>query len=327
MAGSGTGSHVAPTPLYRVRSVRAFSRLFVKDESANLCGTFKDRLSARAVAEAPRDTTFAVISYGNTAVSLAREIWRTNEQLGSQHRLMVVTPHQWSSWILGPASTGSSLAAGDVLAWLSKRATVVELDLSEQLLDDAALRDLAGWVGLPTERFSNITEGLDVPAYVPIIEEAVDQIGSVPDVCLVPFGAGILANEVHDYLRACGHGVLVALTVAEQDSPARMLYGPLWVDHHLLIQEGRSWSRHRSPDRAGRRRDPYPVWRVSRDEVTEGVTFAAWEGLSAEPSGAVGFGVLNRLPEMVDGYDPSTSVTLVINTGNGIDGFRRCGLL
>src|SRR5205823_7815678 len=116
----------------------------------------------------------------------------------------------------------------------------------------------------------NITEGLDVPAYVDIIAEAVDQRGRTPDVCLVPFGTGILCNEIIDFLTDTSCTV-VPLSVARRDSIARMLYGPAWVDVDELAQRGVSWTRHRSPDATGARRTPYRVFGVSEAMAELGV--------------------------------------------------------
>ena len=45
--------------------------------------------------------------------------------------------------------------------------------------------------------------------------------------------------------------------------------------------------------------------------------------LSAEPSGSVGLGILEFLPEWIDNFDPNYHSVLVVNTGNAIDAFPR----
>ncbi len=313
------------TPLWRINSVPRFAHLFVKDESTWPSGTFKDRLSLRAIARCrARATTFATLSYGNTGISIARYA-REAAVAGGRHHVVIVVPRDFECWEFGPSSLGTKLPAREVLEELQGFATVVPLDLSYDVLDDGALRKVAIEAGVPCSRFVNITEGLDVPVYVDIIREAVEQLGRPPDICVVPYGAGILCNEISDYLSNLGHGRVVPVSVASPKSMARMLYGPIWLDTVTLESQGVASSRHRSPDRTGAIRRPYRVWRVDESEILRGIEIAREERLSAEPSGAAGLGVLHRLEEIVPGVRPQHDMVLVINTGNGIDGLRRSG--
>lgn len=116
---------------------------------------------------------------------------------------------------------------------------------------------------------------------------------------------------------------MVPLSVANPDSLARMLHGPIWLDTEQLGRNGIALSRHRSPDRTGATREPYSVYEVSEGEIRLGLEIARLEGLSAEPSGVVGLGVLHRLEELVPGLRREEDLVLVINTGNGIDGFYK----
>lgn len=314
---------MTPTPLRRIRTVHGLSQVYVKDESVWPNGTFKDRLSTLAVSRAGTEaTTFVTLSYGNTAVSIAR-IARTQAVGGVEHSVVVVVPADFSHWRFGPSSLGTRICASDVLTQLRSLAIVVPAELGAKILDDEALHQLAVEAGAPSSRVLNITEGIDVPAYVGVIREAVEQLGRPPDVCIVPYGAGILCNEIRDYLAPLGRTTVVPLSVASSTSIARMLYGPIWVDTAALQRQGYAYSRHRSPDRTGAPRIPYRVWRVDESDVLSGLAIARSEDLSTEPSGAAGLGVLHRLSGLVPNLRPESDLVLVVNTGNGIDGLVR----
>ena len=224
------------------------------------------------------------------------------------------------NWPLFP---GTLLSAS--LALRTSRLRSVEIDIEMPILDDAVFQGLARSAGLRADRLVNVTEGLDVPAYVGVVAEAVAELGQPPDVCVVPYGAGMLCNEIRDYLQQISDCRVVPLSVATPESRARMLYGPVWLDTQALSREGVALSRHHSPDRTGAIREPYRVYAVSEEEIVRGLEVARQVGLSAEPSGAVGLGVLGRLPNLVPGLDPEQHIVLVINTGNGIDGFLNSG--
>jgi len=313
----------AATPLRQLPPLHGIRNLFLKDESVHENGTFKDRLSHLAISRNPSGTTFACISYGNTAVSLARAQRGNRSPDARCGDVVIFLPRTFADWKLGPSSLGSELAASLVIDELRSSAHVLPVDLGSQYLDDDTLKGLAHGMGVPTSKFLNVTEGLDVPAYVDVIREAVDQLGRPPDVCLVPYGAGILCNEIRDHLAALGHGIVVPLSVGRPDSIARMLFGPLWLDVNALELDGVALSRHRSPDRTGTSRQPYPVWCVRESEILRGLRIATSLRLSTEPSAAVGLGVLPRIEEFVPHFQRKTDTVLVINTGNGIDGFLR----
>lgn len=310
------------TPLIHLEGFEGCTNLFIKDESVNPNGTFKDRLSSRALDRYGADVTFGVISYGNTAISLSRAI--SQDSLHRAVELVVFVPRNFENWSLGPSNQGTYLSGKTILEELKLSSTTVSVELDRELRD-SDLHSLAKAAGLTGSRFVNITEGLDIPAYVDIIIEVIAQLGRPPDVCVVPFGAGILCNEIKDYLNRLGHGVVVPISVASPTSLARMLYGPMWLDIELLRETGITSSRHRSPDRTGAERQPYPVFLVSEDEILNSLELTKRVGISAEPSGSAGLGILNRLNEICPSIDRERDTIVVINTGNGIDGFYKGG--
>jgi hypothetical protein len=235
--------------------------------------------------------------------------------------LVVFIPEGYGDWILGPSTLGTVLSASRVLAELRQSADIIEIPLHTGRLTDADLQRLAAEAGIVSGNFVNLTEGLDVPAYVDVIKEVVLDLGRPPDVCVVPYGAGILCNEISDHLKSVGHGRVVPLSVAEPTSMARMLYGPIWLDTGVLARNGMALSVHQSPDRTGAVRKPYPVFLVQEREIIRGMQIAQEAGISAEPSGVVGLGILHRLRDLCPGVRPDEDIVVVINTGNGIDGF------
>ena len=310
------------TPLIHLEGFDGYTNLFIKDESVNPNGTFKDRLSSRALERYDLDVTFGVISYGNTAISLSRAI--SQHSLHRSVELIVFVPQNFENWSFGPSTQGTYLTGKTIIDELRLSSTTVSVELAREL-KDSDLHGLAKAAGLCGSRFVNITEGLDIPVYVDIIVEVIAQLGRPPDVCIAPFGAGILCNEIKDHLNRVGHGMVVPISVASPTSLARMLYGPMWVDTELLCETGIAFSRHHSPDRTGAERQPYPVFLVREDEILKGLELTKRVGISAEPSGSAGLGVLNRLNEFCPGIDRERDTIVVINTGNGIDGFYKGG--
>lgn len=307
-----------PTPLLKLPPVGRFGAVYVKDESVHAGGTFKDRLARAAFSLYPEGTTFGAISYGNTAFSFSRLV-AAHAAEGRRYYFVAFVPDKFSDWSLGPSTLGTVLAGKEILESLSKSSYVVPVDLSARTYDDVALRETAESAGVPVDRFVNVTEGVEVPAYVDIIKEAVAQLGRPPDVCIVQFGAGILCNEIRDHLQDLRCGEVVAISVPRFDSLARMLYGPIWVDATTLTRVGVAASRHASPDRTGRCRVSYNVHRVDEYQIEEGLRLAKCFGLTAEPSGTAGLGFLAYLPAVLRHRISDEATILVLNTGNGID--------
>lgn len=303
------------TPLHRLGNVSGFN-LFVKDESHNPTGTFKDRLIRRVLDQCSASDVIASISYGNTALSLAHALNSISPDSGRPVGV-VLMPDDAGSWILGPSSLGSTISGRDVQAILERTLQVITIPVDSPRLTDSDIDAIVRSAGIDyTHSVMNITEGISTPAYAEIVKEAVVQLGRVPDVCIIPFGAGILANEAIDYL-ADTDCMVVPLSVSDRHSAARMLYGPMWLDVLDLAARGHSYSRHESPDRVGRRRDAYRVHRIDEDEIAQGIAVAREYGISAEPSGAVGLGILDRLSRLIPVQHDAD--VLVINTGNAID--------
>ena len=173
------------------------------------------------------------------------------------------------------------------------------------------------------DEFVDITEGLDRPAYVNIIIEAVEQqLKFAPDYVIVPFGAGILCNEIIDYVN--DNNLKTKVIPVSSGDPATigiMLYGPIWVDTEALLRDGKGMTRHDLPDKKGRTRDQYLVYHVTDDEMRSAMEVLHKEGIVVEASGASSCAILPRLKEIDSEFDPATHSVLAINTGDGLLNF------
>lgn len=305
------------TPLKAIYDVHDTFDIFIKDESFNPTRTFKDRLAQRAVDRCTEPTLFASISYGNTAISFA-------EKCSKSHlaAFLAFVPKGFDNWQFGPSSRGTSIRGIQIRRLLEiYGAEVVEIDLSAKFYADEDLHEIARRSGILGDRkFVNVTEGIDEQAYAPIAEEAILQIGGIPDICVVQYGAGILCNEVIDvFNRNSMRTLIYPISTPDPQSIARMLYGPIWVDCQHLALHRYAKNGHSNPDRTGRSRDPYLVYAVSEEQIMLGLEMARSHGLDAEPSGVAGLGFLDSESIARHERERSRPSVLLINTGNGID--------
>lgn len=321
----------AHTPIIEVKKpIYGAKKLLIKDETTNPTYTFKDRLAYEMIrplleqvkrGEEPTITTFGSISYGNTAKAMGYYVAALNEMAGKEvARALAFVPPHLCERTFGPDTEGNMVPAESVIEDLKKTCTIVPIDLSKKIYRPKDLEELAREHGAVIGEFIDITEGLDRPAYVNIIIEAVEQqLKSAPDYVIVPFGAGILCNEIIDYVNDKGLATkVVPVSSGNPDTIAIMLYGPIWVDTQALEKEGRAYSRHEPIDRTGRNREPYMVYNVSDEDIREAMTKLKSSGITAEPSGASGVALLKHLSSIHPEYDPLNDSVLVINTGNGL---------
>jgi threonine dehydratase len=318
------------TPLLKLDGFYNVQHLYVKDESANHTGTFKDRLSEHLVnslAQRIRDgenipkTLICSISYGNTALSLATFVDQLNKQIGAVVcECAAFMPPSLSTRIFGPDSQGNEFRGDELINQLRAMCRVIELPLDGKIYGSDDLKCAAANAGIEFTDFIDVTEGLTTPAYVDIISEALEEQNCpVPDYLIVPFGAGVLCNEIQDYIRDRGlHTRVVGVTSGNPATIAIMLYGPIWVDTDALLREGHAWTRHARIDKKGRVREPYLVHQINDDEIVDALSELGVWGISAEPSAASGFALLRRLGLLFPDFDPGRNRVLVISTGNSV---------
>jgi threonine dehydratase len=326
------------TPLNKYSDLFGVRTLLVKDETGNPTHTFKDRLAyeaVRPIVEAINlkqslvRITLGSISYGNTAYSIGHYAAMLNRKAGE----LVVNvasfiPPSLKKKTFGPNTEGQIVPSEAFLQKMFSScsdAHAIEIDLSKQIYRSEDLERIVRAEGVVLDRFIDVTEGLDRPAYVNIIIEAVEQqLKFAPDYVMVPFGAGILCDEIIDYVADNQLPTkVVPVSSGNPDTIAIMLYGPIWVDTKTLLEKGSAMTRRMIPDRKGRSREQYLVHHVSDEEIVDAMGILRREGISAEASGASGFAILPRLKEIDPEFDPQKHSVLVINTGNGLLNFTQ----
>lgn len=181
------------------------------------------------------------------------------------------------------------------------------------------LEEIARQSGYCFENFVDVTEGLDRVAYEGVISEVVEQqLNHEPDYISVPFGAGILCNEVIDYVKKKNlKSKVIPVSSGNPNTIAIMLYGPIWVDADQLLKNGKAFTKHDTVDRKGLIREPYLVYNVNDDDILSAIQQLKTINLSCEPSGASGFAMLQKLNQISPDFNPDKHSVLVINTGNG----------
>ena len=199
------------TPLIELKNLFGVTNLFMKDETKNPTHTFKDRLAyemIRPIIELVNNnskfnkTTFGSISYGNTSFSMGYYCDLLNKAVGKEIvKALAFIPPEIIKKPFGPNTEGTKIDVSNVLEEVKKTCEIVEIDLEAKIYREEDLREIAKENKKILGEFIDITEGLDRPAYVNIIIEAIEQqLKEEPDYVIVPFGAGILCNEIIDYV-------------------------------------------------------------------------------------------------------------------------------
>lgn len=321
------------TPIVEHTGLFGVQKLFSKDETKNPTFTFKDRLAyemIRPIAESIntktdfRKTAFASISYGNTAFSMGYYSNILNKSAGKNVvNAVAFVPPNLKEKTYGPNTEGKSVATSKILEKIKENCSIVEIDLKKQIYRSDDLEKITRENNLVSDEFIDITEGLNRPAYVNIIIEAVEQqLKFAPDYVIVPFGAGILCNEVIDYVNDKKLKTkVIPVSSGDPNTIAIMLYGPIWVDTESLLKNGNGWTKHESIDKKGRKREQYLVHHVTDEEILSIMEILKQHNISAEASGASGFALLPRLKTIDPDFDPESHSVLIINTGNGLLNF------
>jgi threonine dehydratase len=321
------------TPIVKLDGLFGVKTLWMKDEVQNITHTFKDRLAYEMIrplleefqnGKMPNPITFGSISYGNTAKAMGFYADVLNKLVGKKvAQAVAFVPPALVNKTFGPNVRGMTAPAEDVLNDIKKSCTIVDIDLKKKIYRSPDLEQIARDNNLVPGGFDDITEGLNRPAYVNIIIEAVEkQLKSAPDYVIVPFGAGILCNEVIDYVNDNKLPTkVIPVSSGDPGTIAIMLYGPIWVDTEALLKQGWGWTRHETPDKKGRTREQYKVYHVSDKAILDAMSVLKEKNIDAEPSGASGFALISRMSEIDPTFDPQKHSVLVINTGDGIQNY------
>lgn len=316
------------TPLISLDGLFNVKNLWMKDEVQNPTHTFKDRLAYEMVrplmeeflaGKKPIPATFGSISYGNTAKAMGYYAQALNKMIGKNvAQAVAFIPPKLEQKMFGPNADGVTIPAAQIIADLKKDCTIVPIDLSKKIYRAKDLEKLAREYNAVKGEFVDITEGLNRPAYVNIIIETIEQqLKHSPDYVIVPFGAGILCNEIIDYIHDHKlHTKVIPVSSGDPETIAIMLYGPIWVDTKSLVKKGWGWTCHEKHDRKGRERIPYKVYHVSDTELLTAMKTLNKQGIHAEASGASGFAILPKLKKIDPKFDPKKHEVVVINTGD-----------
>ena len=321
------------TPIVGLKNLFGVSNLIMKDETKNPTHTFKDRLAyemIRPTIEKINNNqnfekiTFGSISYGNTAFSMGYYCQMLNQQFGKEIvKAVAFVPPEIVHKLFGPDTEGNKVGTKKVLSKIAETCDIIEIDLKAQIYREKDLEKIAKKNNKVLDKFVDITEGLDRPAYINIIIEAIKQLKETPDYVIVPFGAGILCNEVIDYINDNKLKTkVIPVSSGNPETIAIMLYGPIWVDTESLLKNGQGWTKHDKKDRKGRERKPYLVYHVGDEEIIEAMKILKKNNITAEASGASGFAILHKLKKIDQNFDSKKHLVLIINTGNGLLNFK-----
>ncbi len=318
------------TPLINVGGLFRINKLWMKDETKNPTHTFKDRLAYEMIrpiiekinkGEEFRRTTFGSISYGNTAYSMGYYCDLLNKEFGEEIvKALSFIPPEIINKPFGPNTDGKIVPPENILKKISKVCEIINIDLNKQIYREKDLEKIAKENNKILDEFIDITEGLDRPAYVKIIKEAIEnQLKELPDYVIVPFGAGILCNEIIDYISDNNLKTkVIPVSSGDPETIAIMLYGPIWVDVKSLLRDGRGWTMHDKIDKKGRERRPYLVHHVDDSSIIKAMKILKDNNITAEASGTSGFAILPELKKIDKDFDEDNHSVLVINTGNGL---------
>jgi threonine dehydratase len=318
------------TPIIESHGLFGVQKLYMKDETKNPSHTFKDRLAyemVRPIYEAVQNgapykkTTFGSVSYGNTALSMGKYVSILNDMAGEKvSQAVAFVPPSLKTRTYGPNTENQMVPAEKILGKVKETCEIIEIDLNKQYYSSEDLGNIARENGIYLEDFDDISEGLNRPAYVNIIIEAIEQqLKFAPDYVIVPFGAGILCNEIIDYIKDKGLKTkVIPVSSGDPNTIAIMLYGVIWVDTETMLRDGAGMTKHKPIDKTGRTREQYLVHHVTDEEMLSAMKILEEAGITAEPSGSSGFAILPRLKNIDPDFDPHAHSVLVINTGNGL---------
>ncbi len=268
------------TPLVQNQTLGArsgLSRLYIKDESAQPNGTWKDRRS-RMIIEQTRDQavdTLALITSGNAGYSLARTAH------GSGKRVVAIADQDLP----------------EVIDHHLRRvcADVIGVDLSHQIFGSNDIIHLAQQGNLHRQVL-DVTNGYH-QAYESIIDELQDQLGGdQPQYIFCPVGSGEAFVGLYHGLKRLGWSTkLVGTSPIQRPSFADKLHA-LWTPYQAhfgaMMNEG-----HRI---------------ILLDEGEIRAAYATMRDVVAsEPSGTAVYGALRKVSI------PPKDLVVVINSGYG----------
>jgi cysteine synthase len=275
---------IGRTPVISAPAIAEYfgiKNLTIKDESANLFGTHKDRKSLHVVREATNGNArlhaevLCILTAGNAGLSLAK--------IGALHGVPAI------------AFVGVDSAASGLYRQLESACElVIPLDIEERLWSSEELCGLAG--ARQGRRVRDVTNGISKP-FESIVDEIFEQ--EVPDTIVLPVGGGELFAGVADGLKRRGLQTRLIGVTVRKDSLADKLYSKWNPNSGQIDALTKLSSQHR-------------LYRLE-DEALLAETFN-WlrvQGLQCEPSSAASFAALHDLAPQ---FRVAEKI-MVINTG------------
>jgi len=279
--------NVGSTPLIEFDGREyGLEKIFVKDESKNHFGTFKDRKALYIANLAYRKNIWDMqaISSGNFGFSLAN----FGNAVGIRTSLIV--PHNLESRIYDA---------------LEKVAVLIGVNLDEEFLTDEKMLEIGSEkVDLGGRKVLQATNFYD-DAYFSIfreIDESLQAGRKKPEYVIVPGGGFELAAAACRYYLDSGTKVLVAST-DNSDTQATMLY----AKYRPMLD----FMKESIPP------NKYEIIWADEREISAAGNWAKQKGINSEPSAAAAFAALQRYS-----FKPS-DVVVVVNTGNGTKNFIK----
>lgn len=178
-----------------------FQRFWVKDESHNPTGTFKDRRSERIMEDAKRENAdkLVLISMGNAAYSLA------HFAEGTGIDVCAVVDHNLTPYIRKRLK--------EVCA------KVVEIDLHKGLVSHERLLEMARTSA--SEKILDVTN-MYSHAYAEIVRELKEDLPMQPHTIIMPFGAGEAMTGVIEGIEEVGWKIGTTVYGATNKSSERL---------------------------------------------------------------------------------------------------------
>lgn len=310
------------TPLKHIRqNTKLDLDIWVKDESCNPTGTFKDRLAWKLTHQLIQENRkenilISCITMGNTVKSIGYYFSKT---FGSQDRPQVLGlfPMGFTKRVIGPDSNHVMITGSDLMQYCKEVGVrCFETDLETRYLTAQDIANIAKNIGLDFGSHRDVSYGIGEEAYSIILKEALDEMDTLPSVICVPVGAGVLFDEFVNLVEInkldC---IVVGVSVLKRESIADKIYGyysPYFkelmvnnIAYHLKYPK-------------------HPVITVSDDEIKDALEMLYSLDINSEPSAAAAFVPLIRNKQNQIITDKRSKI-LVINTGNGMHTFDRSG--
>lgn len=300
------------TPCYQIK-VPGFSNVWLKDEGYNPTGTHKDRMAWEIIVTyrdfllAKKHGHFAktlpamsLISSGSAAVAIQTQLRRYGLP-----NLKVLVDKKTQAYIIDAlASLGCEIYKTNLSSKPLKAEEILRLTNNEGGFDITSSEALD-----PTTRF------YDWLSY--------EIINTNPDYCFIPFGTGNLYENVlnitkkevsthsHDprfkgnvaTLRACNF--LGATTDDKNSKAAEKLYSP----HLPFVHYDEQWIRiYKYAGYCGKDSD---VQIINEKFLDEAIVLARKLGISCEPSGIAGLGLMLQMKSRL----PRDKKMVIVNTG------------